>query len=160
MAELGRRDFFSFLGSSAALKAPMIRPPYAGDAMRFGSVCLTCNDKACVNACEEHIIRISDKGTPYLDFGQSGCTYCEACLKACTHEVLYDANAPIRAHVLIDTQKCMSHHGVICFTCKEPCLEDAILFSGLYRPVIESEKCTACGFCLSRCPSGAIVVTA
>ncbi len=160
MAELGRRDFFNFLGSSAALKAPMVRPPYASDAMRFGALCPTCNDKKCQSACEEQIIRLSDKGMPYLDFAQNGCTYCEACLKVCDLKVLDDASVIIRAHVLIDTQKCMSHHGVICFSCKEPCMEDAIRFNGLYKPVIESEKCTACGFCLSRCPSGAIVVTA
>ena len=34
--------------------------------------------------------------------------------------------------------------------------DNAILFNGMFNPVIDDEKCTACGFCLSRCPTQAI----
>jgi ferredoxin-type protein NapF len=56
----------------------------------------------------------------------------------------------------ISTQACVAHNGVICYSCKEPCIDDAILFNGLFNPVIDDEKCTGCGFCISRCPTEAI----
>jgi ferredoxin-type protein NapF len=48
---------------------------------------------------------------------------------------------------------------VICFSCKEPCIDDAILFNGMFNPVIDMDKCTGCGFCLGRCPTLAIDFT-
>jgi ferredoxin-type protein NapF len=56
----------------------------------------------------------------------------------------------------ISLEACVAHHGVICHSCKEPCIDDAILFNGMFNPVIDDEKCTACGFCISRCPTQAI----
>jgi len=110
--------------------------------------------------CEEEIIRFGDDKIPYLDFSSSGCTDCEACLKACEPGVLNDKTTFIQAKVRINASKCMSWENVICFSCKEPCLDDAIVFEGLFRPVISAEKCTACGFCIGRCPTGAIEIVA
>jgi len=62
----------------------------------------------------------------------------------------------INASFRIDTQACIAHDGVICFACKEPCIEDAILFNGLFNPVIDTQRCTGCGFCMGRCPTEAI----
>jgi ferredoxin-type protein NapF len=159
MAGLNRRGFFGFLATAAGATS-VVRPPYASDPMRFGSQCPTCTAKSCMSACETRIIRIDDKGLPELDFSQNGCTYCDACRNACQSGVLENAEALIPATVRIDTQKCVSHFGVICFTCKEPCMDDAIIFEGLFKPTINTDRCTACGFCMARCPSNAITIIA
>ena len=40
----------------------------------------------------------------------------------------------------------------MCFSCKDPCLDNAIDFKAMFMPEI-NDKCTSCGFCLSRCPA-------
>ncbi len=137
-----------------------VRPPYGKNESAFQNECPSCESKACVASCDERIITIDDKGTAVLDFSQSGCTFCEACAEACDKEVLstaHDYNAEqINAVFRISTEACIAHHKVICSACKEPCIDDAILFNGLFNPVIDDEKCTGCGFCMARCPVHAI----
>jgi len=113
----------------------------------------------CADACEEKIIIIGEDRTPSLDFSKGGCTYCKACLYACTPGVLSDVNEPIHAAVRINALKCMSWQDVMCFACKEPCLDNAIAFKGLFYPEIDTARCTSCGFCIGRCPSDAIELT-
>ena len=157
MSGIDRRSFFGALGAKAANKEQVIRPPYAKESSLFGTECPQC-DGMCATLCEEEIIKIGADKIPYLVFSQSGCTYCEECLNACEPGVLSDAEVLISSSIRINEAKCMSWHDVMCFACKEPCLDDAIIFSGLFRPEISSEKCTACGFCISRCPSSAIEI--
>jgi len=159
-----RRDFFT------ALRKPVdkmqqkelfvVRPPYAKSEEAFCTLCVTCESKACVNVCEEEIILIHADGTPMLNFTKKGCTFCEACANACAIDVLSLENQHtsevINAKFVISTEACVAHHDVICFACKEPCIDDAILFNGLFNPVIDMDLCTGCGFCLSRCPTKAI----
>jgi ferredoxin-type protein NapF len=159
-----RRDFFrSLVKPAGALKqaeaAPLhVRPPYAVNASLFQSECPQCESKACAASCDEAIIVIAADGTPILNFTKSGCTFCEDCAKVCEAGVLsLEKGAEwINARFLIGTEACMAHHGTICFACKEPCIEDAILFTGLFNPVIDDDKCTGCGLCLGRCPTRAI----
>jgi ferredoxin-type protein NapF len=66
----------------------------------------------------------------------------------------------ISGHAKIAMSSCMSHHQTVCFSCKEPCLEDAIVFSGMFNPIILGEKCTGCGYCISVCPAAAIEMVA
>jgi len=136
----------------------VLRPPYAEDMSLFYSVCPQCSDKACAIRCEEEIIVIRADGTPQLNINEKGCTFCEECANACEEGVLDLQRGPerISAKFVIDTSSCMAHNGTICFSCKEPCIDDAILFNGLFNPVIDMDRCTGCGFCLSRCPSYAI----
>ncbi len=155
MADLGRRGFFGALGAAAVKKEAAIRPPYAADPTLFGSECPSC-EGMCGTACEEAIIRFGEDRIPFLDFSVSGCTYCDACLEACKPGVLSDADVRIATTVRINPLKCMSWHDVMCFSCKEPCLDRAIDFKGLFKPEIDMGKCTACGFCIARCPSDAI----
>ena len=46
----------------------------------------------------------------------------------------------------------------MCFSCKDPCLDDAIQFLGMFRPEIDENLCTSCGFCLKVCPTDAITL--
>lgn len=159
-----RRDFFRSLtrpvtGGEKREEAPhRVRPPYAIDESLFQSQCPGCEHHACAAACDEEIIVIGADGTPLLNFRKSGCTFCEECAEVCEAGVLSltEGQERINARFIISTESCMAHHGTICFSCKEPCLEEAILFAGMFNPVIDDDRCTGCGFCLSRCPTGAI----
>ena len=159
MSSVDRRGFFGALGALAVNKEIKIRPPYAKESTLFGTECPQCTG-VCGTVCEEEIIKFGKDKIPYLDFSQNGCTYCEECLIACEPGVLSDPELKIQASIRINPAKCMSWQDVMCFSCKEPCLDDAIIFSGLFRPEISSEQCTACGFCMARCPSSAIEIVA
>jgi ferredoxin-type protein NapF len=142
----------------------VVRPPYGFNESLFQSECVACESKACVASCDEQIIVIQADGTPRLDFSKSGCTFCEDCASVCEPNVLSLENGHTSEHInatfRISTEGCVAHHGVICFSCKEPCIDDAILFNGMFNPVIDMDRCTGCGFCLGRCPTQAIDFTA
>ena len=159
-----RRDIFtSFatkLGSAKEALPLLVRPPYGESESLFQSECPACESNACVASCDEKIIFIAEDGMPALTFKQNGCTFCDACAEACEADVLSllheKTQSSLNAVFKISLEACVAHHGVICHSCKEPCIDDAILFNGLFNPVIDNEKCTACGFCFSRCPTQAI----
>jgi len=69
-----------------------------------------------------------------------------ACQKGCLSAE--NGEEKINATIYINKDLCLSHNGSICFSCKEPCLDDAILFQGMFKPIIDLDKCTSCGFCL------------
>lgn len=159
-----RRDFFATLRKplqqNKEISPLVVRPPYGLNESLFQSECVTCESKACVASCDEQIIVIQADGTPMLNFVKSGCTFCEECANVCEPNVLSLENThtseKLNAVFAISTEGCVAHNGVICFSCKEPCIDDAILFNGMFNPVIDMDKCTGCGFCLGRCPTLAI----
>ncbi len=162
-----RRDFFKSitkpLHKSEEENTPLlIRPPYGKSKSLFQSECPSCETQACVTSCDEKIIFIDNKTkTPTLTFIKNGCTFCDECAIACEKDVLsLDNNSQyLNAIFQISIDSCVAHQGVICYSCKEPCIDDAILFNGMFNPIIDNEKCTACGFCISRCPTKAINYT-
>ena len=157
-----RRDFFksfkkTFDKSKENKKTLIIRPPYFNEEALFEQICIECDGK-CASVCEENIISIIDK-TPQITFEKSGCTYCDECAKACDKGVLkveYKKN--INVTIEIDMIKCLSWNKTMCFSCKDPCLDEAIKFAGIYFPEIDQEKCTSCGFCVGVCPTNAIIL--
>ena len=157
-----RREFFKSFKQPLQTKKeePTLRPPYGLSESLFQSECVICEEKFCVTSCDEGIILIKSDGTPTLKFNKSGCTFCEECAISCKSGVL-SLEHPLYKEVLnatfqIDFDSCMAHQKTICFACKEPCIDDAIIFNGMFNPVIDSDKCTSCGFCISRCPTNAI----
>jgi ferredoxin-type protein NapF len=158
-----RREFLTAFkkpleANSDTKELSYLRPPYAKDESLFQNRCIECESKACATSCEEKIIVIASDGLPILNFSKSGCTFCDECAMSCDGGVLKveDRLESINARFIIDPKSCVSHHGVICFSCKEPCIDDAILFNGMFNPVIDDDRCTGCGFCLSLCPTKAI----
>jgi len=153
-----RGGFFGAISQLFKEESTVIRPPYAVVDTTF-EACKTCA-ALCVNVCEEKIIRTDSQGVPFLDFSANGCSDCKKCLEACIPNVLNDPQRFVQAKAHISTMNCMSHHETICFSCKEPCLENAIVFEGMFRPIIIPDKCTGCGYCVSVCPSAAITLSA
>ena len=157
-----RRELFSSLASSVKNAAKekqekLVRPPYNNNESLFHKECPQCDEK-CATVCEVEIIKIAKDRTPYLDFSKSGCTYCDDCAEACEFDVLSLENKKqINATVTINKKECVSWEGVMCFSCKDPCLDNAIDFKAMFMPSI-NDNCTACGFCISRCPVQAIKV--
>lgn len=153
-----RRELFGSLASSLKgekKQEKLLRPPYFSDESLFHNECNRCDAK-CATVCEEDIIRIADDKTPYLIFSKSGCTYCDKCAFACEFGVLsIEHKKLIGATVFIDKKSCLSWNHTMCFSCKDPCLDKAIDFQAMFMPII-NDKCTACGFCISRCPTDAI----
>lgn len=154
-----RRDLFAFLslnkGESVDVK---VRLPYCDDLSLFQKHCPSCQEKPCMNVCEQEIIKIDDKGVPYLVLNSKGCTFCDACFDACPEEFLNRDLAKIQGKIELNILKCVSWHQTMCFSCKDPCIDDAIHFLGLFRPKIDEAKCTNCGFCIGVCPVDAITI--
>ena len=157
--EISRRDLFTFLSFSKDEKErEKIRPPYCDDISLFQSYCTECDLKPCVDICEQEIIRIDKDGVPYLVFDERGCTFCGECANVCKEEFLKNSSPNMLAKVEIDILKCLSWNKTMCFSCKEPCLYDAINFIGMFRPMLDESKCTRCGYCIGVCPTQAITI--
>lgn len=160
-----RRELFTSLTSSFRTQTKeekveqYIRPPYFQNESDFSTLCVSCDEKSCQTACEVEIIEIHTNGTPILNFANSGCTYCDECANACEPNVLSIENKKhINAKFSIGLLECMSWNQTMCFSCKDPCLDDAIQFLGMFRPEIDENLCTSCGFCVKVCPTDAIKI--
>jgi len=160
---MDRRDLFDLFTSpfkeSKKLQKKVIRPPYFIDENSFHNECIHCEDKFCFVSCQESIIIITKDKTPCIDFNIGGCTYCDECAINCPKDVLkVEYKRQINIDVEIDMLKCLSWNGVMCFSCKDPCIDEAIEFLGIFKPNIIKDKCTSCGFCINSCPSNAIIL--
>lgn len=155
-----RRELFSSIFSfKKEEKETIVRVPYFQNIESFYEECPQCVNTPCMGSCPLNIIVLTQDKTPKIDFSKSGCTYCDQCAVSCPSGVLrVEYKKQIDVKIEIDILKCMSWHQTMCFSCKEPCLDDAISFLGMFRPSIDGSKCTACGFCIGVCPSQAIVI--
>lgn len=152
---MDRRDFFKSFSKDKDKNT--IRPPFYNYDISNNEICVNC-DAHCVFACPSNIIKLLEDKSPYLDFVDEGCTYCSDCVDACPSEILSFANTKnIQAVVYIDENICLGHNKTMCFSCKDPCLDNAIDFASMFEPRINN-KCTSCGFCISRCPVDAIKI--
>lgn len=137
-----------------------LRPPWSLYESAFTDVCERC-DK-CVEVCEEGILVRGDAGFPVVDFSKGECTFCGDCASACPSQAINpkEVTEPWQYNVAIESA-CLSKQGIVCQSCKDVCDPRAIKLvwdSAIPVPQIEQEDCTACGACVSVCPSNAISV--
>lgn len=155
-----RRSFLR-LGDVSARKSDPIRPPWTSTRSLTES-CTRCGE--CVTACPEKILVIDAEGWPQVDFNRGGCTLCGYCATACAAPVFDRALSPAWRVAVSISQRCLPKHGVLCESCRDICLEDAIRFERIAgqppAPVISVAKCTGCGACVSTCPVQAIAAVA
>ncbi len=146
-----------FRRASSPFKS-FVYPPYFEKKEDFLK-CIECKEKECEKACEEKIIFIENE-IPVIKFGTNGCTFCDKCAAACPNDVLKLENKKNRlnAEMIINTKKCLAWNKTVCFSAQDVCEEKAIEYHGLFNPVIDLEKCTGCGFCISVCPVNAIEI--
>ena len=155
---MDRRELFTKISISSNQENKLIRPPYFDNEDLFNALCVTC-DGRCKDVCETSIIKIGEDKTPYLDFTVGGCTYCDECAKICPYGVLKLENQKqINVKIMISKQSCLSWQQTMCFSCKDPCIDNAINFeNGIFYPSI-TDNCTSCGFCIKYCPTNAIEI--
>ncbi|WP_418358540.1 ferredoxin-type protein NapF [Shewanella basaltis] len=149
-----RRNLFS------RRKTHVIRPPWSKPEHSFTDNCTRC-DK-CIDACETKIIKRGAGGFPEIDFSQDECTFCKQCVEVCP-EPVFDTSTegpwPLVANI---NDTCLTAKGVWCQSCKDACEPRAISFimavGQVPKPQIDLAACTACGACVSPCPSDAITL--
>ncbi|MBE6332153.1 MAG: RnfABCDGE type electron transport complex subunit B [Bacteroidales bacterium] len=131
--------------------------------------CLGLGD--CVKACQFNAIRMNaETGLPEVD--EEKCVACGACAKACPKFVIEvrkksAMKSPMPKRVWVDcvnkdkgavARKACSNACIGCGKCQKVCKFDAITVENNVA-FIDSEKCKACGMCVSECPTGAIHAT-
>ncbi len=147
----------AFLGRWVEGAGRRALPPYAPRGAEL-EACLACSGP-CVEVCTEEtgVLRRDDAGRPYLAFEEAGCTFCRACLEACSEGVLREEveRWPL-ARFWIDTSACLAHQGSVCVACVQACPEGAVKLQGMWRPEILTDRCTGCGLCVAPCPVEAV----
>lgn len=146
-------------GDPSGARMP-IRPPWAVPETTFTASCDRCGD--CVSVCAEGVIQLGDGGFPTLDFSAAGCSFCADCVTVCDGKALkgnseLDAPWTLTARI---ADSCLAFRGVICRSCAEACDEGALAFGlrvgGAAEPILSTDRCTGCGFCVRVCPVQAV----
>ena len=137
---------------------PVIYPPYFNKKSDFKE-CLNCETQECVSVCENSIIKFQDN-RPIIEFNYKGCSFCDKCAEVCELDVLKIENKKdkLNCELIINPKKCIAWNNTICFSCQDVCIERAIDFSGMFKPIINEERCTSCGYCVAVCPTNSIEV--
>ena len=147
---------YNYYGMDDCVKIAAAVPGAGDKACSYG--CL--GSGSCVKACQFDAIHIVD-GVAVVD--KEKCVACGACAAVCPRHLI--DLVPYKAEHLV---QCNSHDkgadvkkkcdaGCIgCTLCTKQCEADAIHMDNNVA-VIDYEKCTNCGNCVSACPTGAIV---
>ncbi len=140
----------------------ILRPPGAGPAEEFETLCSRCG--GCVEVCPVKCIQIDTSaqtggGFPYIVPVVAPCVVCAelACMKACpTGALALVEKFQIRMGLArVDHRTCLRRNGEDCRLCLEACPigADAILVSPTTgRVLVKSNGCVGCGMCEQTCP--------
>lgn len=134
------------------------RLPWAIEETAFLAGCQQCN--ACIDICENKIIKRDQRGYPFVDFDHAECSFCMKCVDIC-NEPIFDkkhGNKPWQGEFAIN-ESCLAKNHIYCQSCKDVCQSKAIQFNYLTsipQPALSNEACNQCGACVSVCPQDAI----
>ncbi|MFC1658849.1 4Fe-4S binding protein, partial [Candidatus Omnitrophota bacterium] len=117
----------------------------------------------CARICPFDAITMSDEGLPVVDVQK--CTACGKCVQACPKELFSLAKVVSKVHVLCsshdtgaDTRRVCPVGCIACRKCEKACSVDAIhVIDNL--AVIDYDKCTSCGECVTVCPVKCIIMS-
>ena len=154
-----------FLRGKFSNNPPPIRPPWALPEGDFIETCTACGD--CAGKCPEKIIVSGVGRFPVIDFSNGECSFCGACVEACSKDALKESESLESLpwlHTANIGEGCLARKAIICRSCGDNCEPEAIRFSmepgGISKPVLDKEKCTGCGACYRPCPANAITMEA
>lgn len=150
-----RRAFFK---APAGRKSMQHRMPWA--VADYIDRCQRCGD--CLPVCQENVIVPGDGGFPTVDFNRGGCTFCAACVDACTHGALGPSQGKPWYFDVAIAEGCLSAQGITCRACGDVCDQQAIRFrlelGGRAIPSLETSLCNGCGSCIATCPTHVIQI--
>lgn len=152
---LERRGFLQ--GKKVSLARPF-RLPWSINELIFTTYCNQCGD--CLPVCEAGVIVIGDGGYPIVDSERGECTFCGACVTACSQPLFIDdkSQAAWPAELSIN-DSCLAKKQIYCDSCRDSCTQNAIQFkylgSAIPIPVVDNNLCNGCGACVSICPQQA-----
>ena len=155
----------SLLKGKISLK-PEQRLPWVIDEKTFTSKCTQCSD--CIDVCETKIIVKDSQGFPKIDFSKGECTFCNKCIDTCNEPLFLTSEEqkqkkpwPINVNI---SHQCLAKNSIYCQSCRDECEPNAIKFiyikdgqpSSIPQPQLNTDDCTQCGACISKCPQNAI----
>jgi Na+-translocating ferredoxin:NAD+ oxidoreductase RNF subunit RnfB len=115
----------------------------------------------CVEACPFDALHMGPNNIPITD--PNKCTACEICVEVCPTDVmkLVPKNQPVFVACNStdpgpNVLKACETGCIACMMCQKNCPEDAIHIIDKLA-VIDYSKCTACGVCISVCPTKCIL---